>query len=49
MEKKVIMIGANIGLTGCQMIRLQEASIVLNKAGVDLLVFTCDQDGNPNF
>lgn len=35
--RKVLIIGANVGLTGCQMIRLQEASIVLNKAGVDLI------------
>lgn len=35
--RKVLVIGAGFGLTGCQMIRLQEASIVINKAGVDLL------------
>ncbi|MFC3353683.1 hypothetical protein [Sphingobacterium zeae] len=37
MEKKIILIGANIGLTGCQLIRLQEASIILNMAALDLL------------
>ncbi len=35
--KQIMIIGANIGLTGCQIIQRQEASIVLNKAGLDLI------------
>ncbi len=37
MEKKVILIAANIGLSGCQLIRLQELSNILNVAEIDLL------------
>lgn len=35
--RKVIVVGTGLGLTGCQLIRLQEASIILNVAIVDLM------------
>lgn len=35
--RRILIIGANLGLTGCQMIRLQEASIILDKTGLDLI------------
>ncbi|HAE67587.1 MAG TPA: hypothetical protein DCG77_10360, partial [Sphingobacterium sp.] len=35
--RRILIIGANLGLTGCQMIRLQEASIILDKAGLYLI------------
>jgi len=35
--RKILILGSSMGMNGCQLIRLQEACIVLNKAGVDLL------------
>ncbi|WP_153846304.1 hypothetical protein [Sphingobacterium paramultivorum] len=32
--RRILVVGASLGLTGCQMIRLQEASIVLSKVGI---------------
>jgi len=34
---QVIIVGSNFGLTGCQLIQLHEASVVLNKSGMDLI------------
>lgn len=34
---KVIIIGQGLGLTGCQLIRLQEAKMALDNVGLDLI------------
>lgn len=35
--RKFLIVGSRMGMTGCQLIRLQEASIILNVAALDLL------------
>lgn len=35
--RKIIIIGANFGLTGCKLLQIQEASIVLSKVGIDII------------
>ena len=35
--RKILIVGSRMGMTGCQLIRLQEASIILNVATLDLL------------
>lgn len=34
---RLIIIGANLGLTGCQIIQLHEVGFILKQAGVDLI------------
>lgn len=35
--RRILIIGASLGLTGCKIIQLQEASIMLTKVGLDLI------------
>jgi hypothetical protein len=35
--RRLIIIGTNLGLTGCQIIQLHEVGFILNQAGVDLI------------
>jgi hypothetical protein len=35
--RKILIVGSSMGMNGCQLIRLQDASIILNVAALDLL------------
>lgn len=35
--RKIMIIGANLGLTGCQLIQLHEFGFILKQVGVDLV------------
>lgn len=35
--RKILILGSSMGMNGCQLIRLQDASIILNVAALDLL------------
>ncbi len=35
--RKILIVGSTLGLTGCELIRLQEASIILSVAAIDLM------------
>ncbi|MGJ1360037.1 hypothetical protein ACR79K_25370 [Sphingobacterium siyangense] len=35
--RRLIIIGANLGLTGCQLIQLHEFGFILKQSGVDLI------------